>query len=321
MKRRDLLAGSRIPLQPLNSLVLISLFPIGPSTLHPHSAFPPRPIPHFVGSFNLPAVAGRLQTAAAVAQEGSISISVPPRPPRPALASQLFVNLEHPPNRLLQPPATAASPSVESSMSSLRLSPQPWLARHESTIRSTSCSAVHHHQDRAGQSQHAHIRPRTPSWIHSCGRCRFRAADAARFKQSIPRRPRRLASRGISWHSAGRSSGRPPGPQTGLAKLAKHNKQHSSGPLLVPPLPPPTHRCVPQRQRRCESLGLPKKLFVSSLAALRAQLLLSVLALALSCPAACPIFRYNIPLSITRTDHRCQSVASDASVFPLRLEN
>lgn len=239
MKRRDLLAGSRIPLQPLNSLVLISLFPIGPSTLHPHSAFPPRPIPHFVGSFNLPAVAGRLQTAAAVAQEGSISISVPPRPPRPALASQLFVNLEHPPNRLLQPPATAASPSVESSMSSLRLSPQPWLARHESTLRSTSCSAVHHHQDRAGQSQHAHIRPRTPSWIHSCGRCRFRAADAARFKQSIPRRPRRLASRGISWHSAGRSSGRPPGPQTGLAKLAKHNKQHSSGPLLVPPLPPP----------------------------------------------------------------------------------
>lgn len=92
--------------------------PIGPSTVHPHSVSPfsvpfhrpflnhqsaainrcgrPTPgerslhrqtvwIPYFVGSFNLPSVAGRLQAAAAVAQEGPIPISVPP----PALASQL----------------------------------------------------------------------------------------------------------------------------------------------------------------------------------------------------------------------------------------
>lgn len=96
-----------------------ALPPIGPSTVHPHSAGslcalyrpflihqPPVIhrlawetdsrralnstvhavwIPHFVGSPNLPSVAGRLQAAAAVAQEGPISISVPAS----ALPSQL----------------------------------------------------------------------------------------------------------------------------------------------------------------------------------------------------------------------------------------
>lgn len=44
-----------------------------------------------------------------------------------------------------------------------------------------------------------------------------------------------VASHGIRWAFLGR----PPGPQTGLAKQAKHTKQHSSGPQLVPPLTPP----------------------------------------------------------------------------------
>jgi len=74
--------------------------------------------------------------------------------------------------------------------------------------------------------------------------------------------------------SAGRSSGRPPGPQTGLAKQAKHTKhtkQHSPGPQLVPPA---ALAACPQRQAPlCNLLGPPTKLFVSSSAALRALFL------------------------------------------------
>lgn len=89
-----------------------------------------------------------------------------------------------------------------------------------------------------------------------------------------PKRPRPLATIGISWHlmaSAGHSSGRPPGPQSGLAKQAKHNQAAAvgapTGGALLPLLSCPRASAVVQ------FLGLPTKLFVSFLAVLPVHLL------------------------------------------------
>lgn len=100
-----------------------------------------------------------------------------------------------------------------------------WL-RHESTIRSTSCSA--------------NIVIRTALAYFStptANLARHRGPDCCcprvllmrlRFKQSIPRRPRPLASRGISWHPLGiplaRIQGWPSRPSTTKHHQASSNR-------------------------------------------------------------------------------------------------
>lgn len=187
-------------------------------------------IPHFVGSLNLPSVAGRLQAAAAVVQEGPISISVPPS----ALPSQLSaVDVSS-----LDLAATAVFCSIES----WRL--ESWF-RHESTIRSTSCSAnIVISAGLAYLSMPTANLARHRGSDCCCCCCCPRALMRLRFKQSIPRRPRPLASRGISWHlmaSAGRSSG----PQSGLAKQAKHHQASPSKQQSAPGLVAPCCPCCP----------------------------------------------------------------------------
>lgn len=167
-----------------------------------------------MGSLNLPSVAGRLQAAAAVVQEGPISISVPPS----ALPSQLSaVDVSS-----LDLAATAVFCSIES----WRL--ESWL-RHESTIRSTSCSA-----NIVISAGLAYLSMPTASLARHrgsdcCCCCCPRALMRLRFKQSIPRRPRPLASRGISWHPLGiplaRNQGWPSRPSTTKHHQASSNRR------------------------------------------------------------------------------------------------
>lgn len=66
--------------------------------------------------------------------------------------------------------------------------------------------SAHHHQSKIKQAfQRAHIQPRTPSRLNVCClSCRPRGMMRLEFNQAIPpRRPRPLASRGISWHLLG----------------------------------------------------------------------------------------------------------------------
>lgn len=171
-----------------------------------------------MGSPNLPSVAGRLQAAAAVVQEGPISISVL-RLPCP-LSSQL-------PTSRVSTSLRRRSFAVLSLRGSSPDSPfSPGWLRHESTIRSTSCSA--NIVIRTGLAYF-----NTPT----ANRARHRGSDCCcprvllmrlRFKQSIPRRPRPLASRGISWHPLGiplaRIQGWPSRPSTTKHHQASSNR-------------------------------------------------------------------------------------------------
>lgn len=243
-----------------------------------------------MGSPNLPSVAGRLQAAAAVAQEGPISISVPPS----ALPSQLSaVDVSS-----LDLAATAVFYGIES----WRL--ESWL-RHESTIRSTSCSA-----NIVISAGLAYLSMPTANLARhrgsDCCCCCPRALMRLRFKQSIPRRPRPLASRGISWQSAGHSSG----PQSGLAKQAKHHQappsKQQSGPRLVAPCCP----CWP-----CCCVPPQRSFFVSFLAVSRLLLLVFQ-----GWPdSALPAAPKSVSCRSPEMDRQCQSVGTDASSFPLRL--
>lgn len=143
---------------------------------------------------------------------------------------------------------------------------QPWLARHESTARSTSCSASILIKNRAGLSQHAHVRPRTPSWTRMCVLAVV-LEGPMRLGPSNP--PKTAKTIGISWHlmaSAGRSSGRPPGPQSGLAKQAKQHQAAAIGPPTggaLLPLLPLLRAPAPAPAPLFKFLGLPAKPFVS----------------------------------------------------------
>lgn len=124
-----------------------------------------------------------------------------------------------------------------------------WL-RHESTIRSTSCSAnIFIRIGRAYLS------------MPTANLARHRGSDCCcprvllmrlRFKQSIPRRPRPLASRGISWHALGIPLGIPLARNQGWPSRPSTIKHHQAaaigaptGGALMPLLP--LLLCAPQR--------------------------------------------------------------------------
>lgn len=126
--------------------------------------------------------------------------------------------------------------------------------------------------------------------------------------------PKTAKTIGISWHlmaSAGRSSGRPPGPQSGLAKQAKQHQAAAIGPPTGGawlPLLPLLRAPAPAPAPLSKFLGLPAKpLFSFSAVPAGWRLLL----LAHQSP---------VDHSLTRMDRRCQSVATDAPSFLLRLE-
>lgn len=218
-----------------------------------------------MGSLHLPSVAGRLQAAAAVAQEGPISISASPS----ALASQLSA-LYVSSVGFLRPQSFPVSRvgSRVLTVSSALTGP----ARVNNTINIVF--SVHHHQGRAGLlSARTHFTAHAIMDPYVCDHCRSQAL--MRLGSSNPSQGGQdhwhlVASHGICWAflwaatwPANRAG------QAGQAHQAHQAAQFGppTGGALLPLLRAPASAPVVQ------SLGLPKKLLVSSTLALRALFL------------------------------------------------